>query len=68
MLDHHKTAAESLAGVTATNLEVTLDMGRSGATIARDHFAPPGLSDTQQARVRHAKLRSRARSRCQQQP
>ena len=50
MLDHHKTAAENLAGAAAPNLEVTLDMDRSGATIARDHFAPRGLTDAQQAR------------------
>ncbi len=51
MLDHHKTAAENLAGAAAPNLEVTLDMDRSGATIARDHFAPHGLTDAQQARL-----------------
>ncbi len=43
VLDHHKTAAEQLshAAVSATpNLDVTFDMERSGATIARDHFQP----------------------------
>ena len=50
VLDHHKTAAENLAGAAAPNLEITLDMERSGATIARDHFAPPGLTHAQQAR------------------
>ena len=49
VLDHHKTAAENLAGAAAPNLEVTLDMERSGAIIARDHFAPHGLTDAQQA-------------------
>ena len=50
MLDHHKTAATHLgAGTEAVpNLEVTLDMGRSGATIARDYFAPAGLTPAQQ--------------------
>ena len=50
MLDHHKTAAENLAGAAAPNLVVTVDMDRSGATIARDHFAPHGLTGAQQAR------------------
>jgi hypothetical protein len=42
ILDHHKTAAEHLSDPTTlpTNLHVTLDMGRSGAVIARDFFAP----------------------------
>ena len=51
MLDHHKTAAEHLAGAAAPQLKITLDMERSGATIARDHFAPPGLTDAQKARM-----------------
>ena len=50
VLDHHKTAAEHL-GTSAggvPNLEVNLDMGRSGATIARDYFSPLGLTPVQQ--------------------
>ena len=47
ILDHHKTAAEELAAMDAAaprpaNLEVVMDMERSGATIARDYF---GLGD-----------------------
>lgn len=40
VLDHHKTAHESLAGRTDLpgNLHVVIDIERSGATIARDHF------------------------------
>ena len=40
VLDHHKTAQETLVGRSdlPSNLEVTIDMKRSGATIARDHF------------------------------
>jgi hypothetical protein len=40
VLDHHKTSFESLSGRTdlAENLEVHIDMQRSGATLARDHF------------------------------
>ena len=42
VLDHHKTAMEDLGPAEArpSNLRVTFDMGRSGASIARDHFAP----------------------------
>lgn len=41
LLDHHKTALEDVAAMGAdapVNLAATLDVGRSGATIARDHF------------------------------
>ena len=41
LLDHHKTAAEDVAALRAdlpANLEVHFDMGRSGATLARDYF------------------------------
>ena len=41
LLDHHKTAAEDIAAMGKTipaNLMPTLDMTRSGASIARDHF------------------------------
>ena len=50
VLDHHKTAAEHLGPSTGAhpNLEVNLDMGRSGATIARDYFSPLGLTPSQQ--------------------
>ena len=46
VLDHHKTAAEELQGPGAAaaglppNLEVHIDMARSGATMARDYFQP----------------------------
>lgn len=42
MLDHHKTAAEQLADRSAlpANVELDIDMSRSGATIARDYFKP----------------------------
>lgn len=47
VLDHHKTAAAQLADTAShpPNLHVHMDMGRSGATIARDFFAPPGMSE-----------------------
>lgn len=47
VLDHHKTAAAQLADTAShpPNLHVHMDMGRSGATIARDFFAPPGISE-----------------------
>lgn len=41
LVDHHKTAAEDLAALGAgvpANLEVHIDMGRSGATMARDTY------------------------------
>ena len=40
VLDHHKTAQETLVGRDSLpeNLSVHIDMERSGATIARDHF------------------------------
>ncbi len=42
MLDHHKTAAESLADRQQLphNMDIVLDMKRSGAVIARDYFKP----------------------------
>ncbi len=44
LLDHHKTAAEDVAAMDAAgarpaNLDVQLDMARSGARIAFDFFA-----------------------------
>ena len=48
VLDHHKTAAEQLQGgsvVLPDNVDVLLDMDRSGATIALDFFKPKGLSE-----------------------
>ena len=50
VLDHHKTAAEHLGASTGAvpNLEVNLDMGRSGATIACNYFSPLGLTLEQQ--------------------
>ncbi|PKI63326.1 hypothetical protein CRG98_016317 [Punica granatum] len=40
VLDHHKTALETLGGDsdTAENVLKVIDMGRSGATIAHDYF------------------------------
>jgi oligoribonuclease NrnB/cAMP/cGMP phosphodiesterase (DHH superfamily) len=40
VLDHHKTALETLPpnGTGPPNLQVLLDMRRSGATIAYDYF------------------------------
>eukprot|EP00891_Asterochloris_glomerata_P005881 jgi/Astpho2/5881/fgenesh1_pm.00080_%23_13_t len=42
VLDHHKTAAESLADRQQLphNMDIVLDMKRSGAVIARDYFKP----------------------------
>eukprot|EP00884_Botryococcus_braunii_P018835 jgi/Botrbrau1/5635/Bobra.55_1s0024.1 len=42
LLDHHKTAAEQLPPEPErpSNLEVELDLSRSGASIARDYFRP----------------------------
>eukprot|EP00879_Flechtneria_rotunda_P028747 GHRR01030965.1.p1 GENE.GHRR01030965.1~~GHRR01030965.1.p1 ORF type:complete len:305 (+),score=111.17 GHRR01030965.1:144-1058(+) len=54
VLDHHKSAAESLADTSShpRNLHVLMDMNRSGATIARDFFNPPGLSNQVQQMYR----------------
>lgn len=43
VLDHHKTARDALPSEAdwPPTLEATLDMNRSGAGIARDHFDPP---------------------------
>jgi hypothetical protein len=40
VLDHHKTAQETLVGRSdrPANLHIEIDMHRSGATIARDYF------------------------------
>ena len=39
ILDHHKSAAEDLAGMAgAASLHVVMDMNRSGAGLAWDHF------------------------------
>ena len=40
VLDHHKTAQETLVGRDdlPANLTIEIDMSRSGATIARDYF------------------------------
>ena len=45
MLDHHKTAADTLQNGTALpgNLEVNLDMQRSGARLALDYFQPQAI-------------------------
>lgn len=42
VLDHHKTAPDALPSKDEwpPTLEATIDMARSGAGIARDHFAP----------------------------
>lgn len=42
-MDHHKTATEQFGVASAelpANLEVNLDMERSGATMALDYFRP----------------------------
>jgi hypothetical protein len=54
VLDHHKTAAAQLADSAShpPNLHVHLDMQCSGAAIARDYFAPPGLSEQLQQMFR----------------
>lgn len=51
ILDHHKTAAEDLAGFPAPgedhlggNIAVVFDMDRSGAQIAWDHFFPGAVA------------------------
>ncbi|KAK9811824.1 hypothetical protein WJX72_010879 [[Myrmecia] bisecta] len=48
VLDHHKTAAEQFEDRASlpANLEVHMDMERSGATIALDYFSPQ-VTDTQ---------------------
>lgn len=42
VLDHHKTAAENLQGAQELppNVELDIDMNRSGAMIALDYFKP----------------------------
>lgn len=40
ILDHHKTAAEDLEGLTHENLNVIFDMSRSGAAITFNYFFP----------------------------
>lgn len=40
VLDHHKTASAELAGLTADNLHVTFDMGKSGGRLAWEYFHP----------------------------
>lgn len=40
VLDHHKTAFEMLMPTKCANLDLQLDMNRSGATIALDYFTP----------------------------
>jgi hypothetical protein len=50
LVDHHKTAAEDLAWMEAgagvpANLHATLDMARSGATLARDVYKIAPLLD-----------------------
>ncbi|CAG9461374.1 unnamed protein product [Pedinophyceae sp. YPF-701] len=54
VLDHHKTALEALGDPASRpeNMEVTFDMDRSGATIARDHFAPK-VPETVAAMIRY---------------
>ena len=65
LLDHHKTALEMFEapGSQHPNLELHLDMSRSGATIALDYFKPnvrqvqcPG--DVGQTRIMERKLDS----------
>lgn len=56
VLDHHKTAAEHLTGpdiILPPNLEVHLDMERSGAIIALDYFKPAGLTAENIAFFKH---------------
>ena len=45
VLDHHKTAFDMLTATAPQypNLDLQLDMNRSGATIALDHFRPEVL-------------------------
>ena len=38
ILDHHKSAAEDLAGLTSASLRIVMDMARSGAGLAWDHY------------------------------
>ncbi|KAK2969823.1 hypothetical protein RJ640_023552 [Escallonia rubra] len=47
VLDHHKTALETLEPVAAaSNVDLVIDMGRSGATIAYDYFMKKLLNDS----------------------
>jgi oligoribonuclease NrnB/cAMP/cGMP phosphodiesterase (DHH superfamily) len=55
VLDHHKTAFEMFERPAVGNVSfdignctVHLDMDRSGATLALDHWKPRGLTDAQQ--------------------
>ncbi len=47
VLDHHKTAAADLAGLSATaaNIQLEFDMHRSGARLAWDWFHPDARED-----------------------
>jgi hypothetical protein len=40
VIDHHKTARESLYGLSFTGLTVMFDMDRSGAVLTWEHFHP----------------------------
>lgn len=40
VLDHHKTARESLDGLIGPGLSITFDMSKSGAVLAWEHFHP----------------------------
>lgn len=40
VLDHHKTAKEELSEPPPSNMDIELDMDRSGARIALDYFEP----------------------------
>lgn len=42
MLDHHKSAAEDMAGFKRDNCTIIFDMNRSGAMLAWDYFKPWG--------------------------
>lgn len=51
LLDHHKSAAETLDELRAAsswphNLEVVIDMNRSGATISWDYFSALNVRET----------------------
>jgi len=43
ILDHHKTAAEDLAGDFPENVEIVFDMNRSGAMLAWDRYMQDAL-------------------------
>ena len=47
VLDHHKTASEALEGSAhlPDNMEIHLDMERSGATISLDYFQPQVVTE-----------------------